>query len=175
MGRKILFVEKEPEQATQTKLKLEASGYEVTHLDNGSLAWGQYLGAEYDLCLIDANIRKMNGYQLIAAIRKVNNNIPILFTSSSTSENDALKALGLGADDFLPKPYDQMKLQQRLHCWTSKFPTKEERGIKKEKPTSAAGANEQELKKKNITDPQKGAPSKASKKNDKGKQKKNKP
>ena len=80
---------------------LEGAGYEVTCVENGKAALQNVTGLKYDVLVTGLNIPKMNGLELIENIRRRNNCIPIVILSNTESVETAVKAMRIGADDFV--------------------------------------------------------------------------
>lgn len=68
----------------------------------------------FDLVILDLTLPGMDGLEVCAEIR-AKQNIPIIISSARSDINDKIKALELGADDYLPKPYDPRELEARIH------------------------------------------------------------
>lgn len=114
---KILYAEDDDSLAFLTKDNLEENGYEVTHFANGKDCLESFKKTEFDVCVLDILMPKMDGFDLATAIRKENSNIPIIFLSAKTLKEDKLKGLRLGADDYLVKPFSIEELLLKIEIF----------------------------------------------------------
>ncbi|HVI49490.1 MAG TPA: response regulator transcription factor [Chitinophaga sp.] len=119
---KILLVDDDSVFAGMLKRNLEGVGYRVEHCDNGEKAWQQFQKKNYDMCLVDIVMPKMNGFQLAQEIRKKNTLVPIFFLSGEkTMDGDRIGGFKVGADGYLVKPLSLPELQRRIRVflkWT---------------------------------------------------------
>lgn len=101
-------------------LYLEKEGHRVITASDGELAW-KYLQEEaIDLAILDIMMPKLNGYQLIKKIR-VEKNIPIIFLTAKDTSADKVLGLGIGADDYVTKPFDPLELVARVDAQLRRF------------------------------------------------------
>ena len=103
---RILVVDDELDICEILKFNLENSGYDVDVALSGEEALSMSLG-EYDLFLFDVMMDDMSGFSLAAKVRKADEcaEVPIIFITAKTSENDLLTGFNLGADDYICKPF----------------------------------------------------------------------
>ena len=103
---RILVVDDELDICEILKFNLENSGYDVDVALSGEEALSMTLG-EYDLFLFDVMMDDMSGFSLAAKVRKADEcaEVPIIFITAKTSENDLLTGFNLGADDYICKPF----------------------------------------------------------------------
>jgi DNA-binding response OmpR family regulator len=113
---RILYAEDDETLAFLTKDNLESS-YDVTHCSNGELAFHAFQHAEFDICILDIMMTKLDGFELAKAIRNTNTNIPILFLSAKTLKEDRIKGLKIGADDYLVKPFSIEELLLKIEIF----------------------------------------------------------
>jgi DNA-binding response OmpR family regulator len=114
---KILYAEDDDSLAFLTKDNLEENGYEILHFTNGIAALAAFKKSNFDVCILDIMMPKMDGFDLAAAIRKENANVPIIFLSAKTLKEDKLKGLRLGADDYLVKPFSIEELLLKIEIF----------------------------------------------------------
>jgi two-component system OmpR family response regulator len=109
---KILMIEDDPEFAELLTEYLKRFGMEVTNYEDPFL--GVSAGVQnYDLLLLDLTLPGMDGLEVCEeVVRKYN--IPIIISSARSDIEDKVKSLELGADDYLPKPYDPKELHARI-------------------------------------------------------------
>jgi DNA-binding response OmpR family regulator len=111
---KILYVEDDETLSFITKDNLERKGFEVIQADNGIDALSLFANQQFDICLFDVMLPKMDGFDLAHKVRTVNQEIPILFITAKTLPEDRIKGLLLGADDYITKPYTMEELVLRI-------------------------------------------------------------
>ena len=113
---KILYAEDDETIAFLTQDSLQPE-YEVVHCKNGESALEAFHQGEFDICLLDIMMPKMDGFELATEIRKLNAEIPILFISAKTLKEDRIKGLKIGADDYLVKPFSIEELMLKIEIF----------------------------------------------------------
>ena len=114
MMYKICFVEDEEHLASVVKAYLEKAGYQVIHFSKGADAIS-YIGKDVDVWILDIMLGDdINGYDVIKAIRKENESVPVIFTSARDQDLDRILGLELGSDDYITKPYSNKELVLRV-------------------------------------------------------------
>lgn len=93
---------------------LEQCGFKVTVEDDPFKALSILKLEKFDAVILDLTLPGMDGLEVCKAIRE-RQNIPIIISSARSDVSDKINALELGADDYLPKPYDPRELEARLH------------------------------------------------------------
>lgn len=111
---KILYVEDDETLSFITIDNLTRKGFEITHVDNGIDAFNLLTNKNFDICLFDVMLPKMDGFDLAHKVRSINKEIPILFITAKTLPEDRIKGLLLGADDYIVKPYTMEELVLRI-------------------------------------------------------------
>jgi len=114
LKKKILYVEDDPNLAFATKDNLEAYEYEVVHAVDGAEALDIIEKEHFDICVLDVMLPKMDGFTLAENIRKSDKQVPILFLTARTLQEDKIKGLELGADDYVTKPFSIQELMLRI-------------------------------------------------------------
>lgn len=114
--KKILYAEDDSTLAFLTADNLEQY-YEVAHYTNGQEAFNAFKAEDFDLCILDVMMPHMDGFELAAAIRQQNIEVPIIFLSAKTLKEDRIKGLRLGADDYLVKPYSMEELILKIEVF----------------------------------------------------------
>lgn len=110
----ICFVEDEIDLSNLIQTYLERSGYEVVAFTKGQEAI-DYIGNKVDLWILDIMLGDdVNGYDIIKAIRKQDENVPVIFTSARDQDLDKILGLELGSDDYITKPYSSKELVLRV-------------------------------------------------------------
>ncbi|MEW6570166.1 MAG: diguanylate cyclase [Nitrospirota bacterium] len=115
---KILLVEDDKLQADVTKEYLEASGYEVVWVQDGKSAIKAAKTQPIELILLDLILPDLDGNE-VARWLKLNEDtkgIPIIILTVKSSTKDKVTSLESGADDFLPKPYNEIELNARIYA-----------------------------------------------------------
>ncbi len=125
MKAKIFFVEDDLSLAMVTKDSLELYEYEVHHFENGEVAWHKFNKDTFDICLLDVMLPKIDGFDLAERIRNKNADIPIIFLTAKSLQDDKLLGLKIGGDDYITKPYNMEELVLRLEIFLRRTrPTK---------------------------------------------------
>ncbi|WP_417940047.1 response regulator transcription factor [Flavobacterium sp. RS13.1] len=114
---KILYTEDDETLAFLTKDNLEQNGYDVTHCSDGKSGLESFKMEDFDICIFDIMMPKMDGFELASEIRKLNTDIPIIFLSAKTLKEDRIKGLRLGADDYLVKPFSIEELILKIEVF----------------------------------------------------------
>jgi DNA-binding response OmpR family regulator len=112
---KILLIEDDVEFLNLTKTWLQNAGYEVLTAEDGIEGMRRVYSNRPDLVLLDANIPKMDGWEVCRRIRDMSD-IPIVMVSVHSQKADRLKGFLLGADDYVPKPVDFQELLARVQA-----------------------------------------------------------
>ncbi len=122
-GAHILYVEDDINLSFVTKDNLEKHGFQVTHCPDGEAGLECFQKGGYDLCLLDVMMPKMDGFALAEQIRKVNEDIPIIFLTAKSMKEDRLAGLRTGADDYLTKPFsiEELILKIEIFLRRSKY------------------------------------------------------
>jgi len=111
---KILMIEDDLELAEILTEFLERYDFVVTTEDDPFKALSILKLEPFDAVILDLTLPGMDGLEVCAAIRE-RQNIPIIISSPRSDVTDKINALELGADDYLPKPYDRRELEARIH------------------------------------------------------------
>jgi DNA-binding response OmpR family regulator len=114
---KILYTEDDETLAFLTKDNLEQNNYEVIHCCDGKLGLEAFKRQNFDICIFDIMMPKMDGFELATEIRKTNTDVPIIFLSAKTLKEDRIKGLRLGADDYLVKPFSIEELLLKIEIF----------------------------------------------------------
>lgn len=117
--KRILYVEDDETLAFLTVDNLEQR-YEVIHSNNGKDALELFCNSSFDLCVFDIMLPGIDGFEIVEAIRKRNEEIPIIFLSAKTLKEDRIKGLKLGADDYLIKPYSIEELILKIEIFLNR-------------------------------------------------------
>ena len=117
---KILIIEDEESIAELEKDYLELSGFEV-HIENsGDGGLREAMNQEYDLFILDLMLPGVDGFEICRKIREVKNT-PILMVSAKRDDIDKIRGLGLGADDYITKPFSPSELVARVKAHLARY------------------------------------------------------
>jgi DNA-binding response OmpR family regulator len=117
---KVLIIEDDADIAGIERDFLEIDGFEVVHEADGKKGMALALSGEFDLILLDIMLRGINGYEICRAIRdKID--IPILMVSARIEDMHKIRGLGLGADDYIAKPFSPAELVARVKTHISRY------------------------------------------------------
>lgn len=117
---KILVVEDEEAIADLEKDYLELSGFEVEIEHDGSRGLERALNEEFDLYVLDLMLPGVDGFEICKRIREVKNT-PILMVSAKKDDIDKIRGLGLGADDYVTKPFSPSELVARVKAHLARY------------------------------------------------------
>ena len=101
---KVLIIEDEVAIADLEKDYLELSGFSVEIENNGNQGLARALSEEFDMFILDLMLPGVDGFEICKSIRE-NKNTPILMVSAKKDDIDKIRGLGLGADDYITKPF----------------------------------------------------------------------
>jgi DNA-binding response OmpR family regulator len=118
--KRILIIEDEQVIAEVEKDYLEANGYEVEIEASGDVGLKKAIREDYDLILLDLMLPKTDGFEICRQVRKVKN-IPILMVSAKKEDIDKIRGLGLGADDYVIKPFSLGELVARVKAHIARY------------------------------------------------------
>ena len=110
---KILIVEDDKNIAQLEIDYLKSSGYETAWISDGAKVIDELKQDAYDLLLLDLMLPNVDGYEICREIRDIID-IPILMVTARTESIDVIRGLGLGADDYITKPFDPSQLVARV-------------------------------------------------------------
>ncbi len=113
---RILLVEDDPNFGTVLKDYLSMNDFEVELAPDGDQGWDAFNRGGWDLCVLDVMLPKRDGFSLAGDIRKVNLDVPIIFLTAKTLQDDVLEGFKLGADDYITKPFNSEELLFRIQA-----------------------------------------------------------
>lgn len=111
---KVLLAEDDKNLGTILRTYLNAKGYETSLYVNGDEAFKAYRKEPFDFCIIDIMMPVKDGFTLAGEIRADNEDVPILFLTAKSMQEDKLKGFDLGADDYITKPFNMDELLARM-------------------------------------------------------------
>ena len=117
---KILIVEDEEAIAELEKDYLELNDFEVTMENSGDTGLATALSEDFDLIILDLMLPGIDGFEICRRIRE-DKNVPILMVSAKKDDIDKIRGLGLGADDYLTKPFSPSELVARVKAHMARY------------------------------------------------------
>ncbi|MCM1988261.1 response regulator transcription factor [Oceanirhabdus seepicola] len=120
MNEKILIIEDEISIAELEKDYLEINGYKVQMEHTGTEGLNNALINKYDLIILDIMLPDINGFEICKKVRE-ESNVPLLMVSARGEDIDKIRGLGLGADDYITKPFSPNELVARVKAHISRY------------------------------------------------------
>lgn len=117
---RILIVEDEMAIAELEKDYLELSGFEVVIESSGDTGLERALKEEFNLVILDLMLPKVDGFEICRQIREVRN-VPVIMVSAKKDDIDKIRGLGLGADDYMTKPFSPSELVARVKAHMARY------------------------------------------------------
>lgn len=117
---RILIIEDEEAIADLEKDYLELSGFEVRIENRGDQGLQTALNQEFDLIILDLMLPGLDGFEVCRKIREARN-VPILMVSAKKDDIDKIRGLGLGADDYMTKPFSPSELVARVKAHMARY------------------------------------------------------
>lgn len=114
MTPKILLVEDDTSLGFVISDQLKREGYKVTLCIDGTEGFKRFNEETFHLCILDVMMPKKDGFTLARDIRKINNDVPILFLTAKTMTEDKIEGFKAGGDDYLTKPFSVEELHLRI-------------------------------------------------------------
>ena len=117
---KILIIEDEEAIADLEKDYLELSGFEVEIANRGDVGLEKALNEDYDLIILDLMLPEVDGFDICRQVRQ-EKNIPIIMVSAKKDDIVVIRGLGLGADDYMTKPFSPSELVARVKAHMERY------------------------------------------------------
>jgi DNA-binding response OmpR family regulator len=93
---------------------LESNGYEVKLYRDGLSGLNGFQSSEFNFCILDLMLPKIDGFTLAEKIKEMNSDIPIIILSARSMKEDKIKGFRIGVDDYITKPFDEEELLYRI-------------------------------------------------------------
>ena len=116
MAHKILLVEDDPNLGFMIREHLQLNGFEVTLCVNGSDGIVAFRKDDFDLCLADIMMPKMDGFALAREIRREKPALPLIFLTAKSLTEDKIEGFRIGCDDYITKPFSIEELLLRIRA-----------------------------------------------------------
>ncbi|HDZ40877.1 MAG TPA: response regulator transcription factor [Bacteroidetes bacterium] len=117
---KILLVEDDLSFGSVLKSYLEINDFTVEWVADGKNAIPAFRKGQFNLCILDVMLPNVDGFTIASEIRAVNKTIPLIFLTARKLKDDVLHGYGLGADDYITKPFDTDILLAKIKAITSR-------------------------------------------------------
>jgi DNA-binding response OmpR family regulator len=115
-NKKILIIEDDESITLGLEMNLRAEGYEVSVAVDGESGLQQATENGFDLIVLDVMLPKLNGFEVLRALREKNKTMPIVMLSARGAEQDKVMGLELGAEDYITKPFGLAELLARVRA-----------------------------------------------------------
>ncbi len=116
-SQQILVVDDDPDIQQLLHDRLKAGGYHTFSAIDGGQALAMLEAREFDGMILDIGIGQIDGLEVLRRVRLTNQHLPIIMITASGSQELAVRAIGLGAQAYLLKPFDASELQQMMNRW----------------------------------------------------------
>ena len=113
--KKILVIDDDAELCELVSEYLESEGFEIDTEGSGDHGADRALESDYDLIILDVMLPGINGFEALRRIRS-HSNVPVLMLTARGDDVDRIVGLEIGADDYLPKPFNPRELVARIHA-----------------------------------------------------------
>lgn len=114
MSIKILYVEDELFLGKIVKETLELRGFEVVMESDGAEVIKSFEASKPDICVLDVMLPNRSGFELAEDIRKLNDDVPVIFLTAKTQTEDVVQGFKIGANDYIRKPFSMEELIARI-------------------------------------------------------------
>lgn len=111
---KVLLVEDDPNLGTLLKEYLEAKGFSTVLAVDGKQGYDVFSKDKFNICILDVMMPIKDGFTLAKEIRAIDSNVPIVFLTAKSMEEDAITGFTAGADDYITKPFSMEELLFRI-------------------------------------------------------------
>ncbi len=110
----ILLVEDDPNLCMLLQDYLELMHFSIRVAHDGQQGYDRFLEEEPDICILDVMMPRLDGFTLATMIRKINQQVPIIFLTAKSLKEDRLKGFQQGCDDYITKPFSTEELNLRI-------------------------------------------------------------
>lgn len=117
MSARILLVEDDANLGFVIKDNLEVRGYDVTLCADGEAGEATFAEKDFDLCIFDIMMPRKDGFSLAKSVRETDQEVPILFVTAKSMEEDKIEGFRVGGDDYITKPFSVEELCLRIEVF----------------------------------------------------------
>lgn len=128
---KLLVVEDDPNLGDILNEYLSMKGYSTVLCRDGEEGWSKFKKGAFDLCILDIMMPKKDGFTLGKEIKKVEEDLPIIYLTAKNLKDDVIEGLKIGADDYITKPFSMEELLLRINAILRRTLRNEETAILK--------------------------------------------
>jgi len=128
INKRILVVDDEERIVRFIRLNLEQDGFQVVEAFTGKQAMEKLRQALPDLILLDVMLPDLDGFEVLRMVRE-NHDVPIIMLTAKTEEDDRVRGLELGADDYVTKPFSPRELVSRVRAVLRRTEGRETQGV----------------------------------------------
>jgi two-component system alkaline phosphatase synthesis response regulator PhoP len=114
MSQDVLVIEDEQTLSRLLMYNLAQEGYNVQHVDHGTVGLQRAMDEAFDLIILDIMLPGMNGFEVLTKLRQRGNKTPVIILTARNAEADVVSGLKLGADDYIAKPFGVAELLARV-------------------------------------------------------------
>ncbi len=112
---KVLIIDDDEELCELVSEYLTVEGFEISCVNDGESGLEQALTGEYDMAILDVMLPKMNGFDVLRSLRE-QSKLPVIMLTARGDDMERIVGLEIGADDYLPKPFNPRELAARLRA-----------------------------------------------------------
>ena len=113
---KLLVVEDDPNLGDILNEYLSMKGYSTVLCRDGEEGWSKFKKGAFDLCILDIMMPKKDGFTLGKEIKRVEEDLPIIYLTAKNLKDDVIEGLKIGADDYITKPFSMEELLLRINA-----------------------------------------------------------
>lgn len=99
---------------------LESNGFNVKLYRDGESGYESFKNSQYDFCILDVMLPKLDGFQLAQNIKKINPEIPMIMLTAKSMDEDKIRGFNIGVDDYVTKPFNEVELVCRIKAILSR-------------------------------------------------------
>lgn len=118
---KVLLVEDDENLGFVTQDNLKCEGFEVQWEKDGESGFEAFCTGDFDLCVLDVMLPKVDGFNLAKKIKGINDDIPIIFLTAKSLDPDKVNGFQIGADDYITKPFNMDILVLRIKALLKRY------------------------------------------------------
>jgi DNA-binding response OmpR family regulator len=112
----ILLVEDDPNLGQLVQEFLTLKGFTTDRVTDGNQGLQHFMDGQYDLCIFDVMMPKKDGFTLAKEVRMANRDVPIIFLTAKSMQEDTIQGFRAGADDYITKPFSMEELLLRIQA-----------------------------------------------------------